>query len=172
LCPLADDPDQADGDRDRLGDACDNCLSHNNPWQEDRDTDGYGDACDPDIDGDGVLNVRDGCPLDASGDIDADGDGICDAHDNCLGIANALQGNCDRDPAGDACDDDIDGDGVVNDSDVCAFAWDPSQTDSDGDGVGDACIADPSACQPPPVSSTSGAISPPAVAEGRYDAHE
>lgn len=46
-CPGIDNPDQADGDGDGFGDACDNCPGDANPGQEDGDADGSGDACDP-----------------------------------------------------------------------------------------------------------------------------
>lgn len=41
------------GEKDKLGDACDNCPSVPNTEQVDTDKDGLGDACDPDIDNDG-----------------------------------------------------------------------------------------------------------------------
>ena len=41
----------------------DNCQFVTNHDQADRDEDLWGDACDPDIDGDGVLNADDRCPL-------------------------------------------------------------------------------------------------------------
>jgi hypothetical protein len=70
-----------------------------NPDQADSDNDGVGDVCDGDLDGDGIDNEIDNCPVTPNGDqLDFDGDG-----------------------AGDACDLDIDGDGVPNGSDVCAF---------------------------------------------------
>lgn len=44
---------QADFDRDSVGDECDNCDRISNRYQEDTDGDGDGDVCDGDRDGDG-----------------------------------------------------------------------------------------------------------------------
>ena len=44
-CPFVHNPDQADGDQDKVGDVCDNCPDVSNPYQWDRDADGVGDAC-------------------------------------------------------------------------------------------------------------------------------
>jgi hypothetical protein len=46
-CPGVPNPDQADRDGDRVGDACDNCPTVPNTNQADTDRDGAGDACDP-----------------------------------------------------------------------------------------------------------------------------
>ena len=50
-------PLQEDGerDKDKRGDACDNCPTTPNPDQTDTDGDGEGDICDPDKDNDGEM---------------------------------------------------------------------------------------------------------------------
>ena len=68
---------------------------------------------DADTDGDGVLNLDDDVPLDASETVDTDDDGV-----------------------GDNADDDDDNDGVDDGDD--AFPLDPTESvDTDGDGIGD-----------------------------------
>lgn len=52
-----------DADRDGALDGDDNCPGVYNPDQGDIDYDRIGDACDPDIDGDGIPNASDRCPL-------------------------------------------------------------------------------------------------------------
>ena len=44
--PSTPNADQADGDHDGNGDACDNCPATANADQLDTDKDGIGDACD------------------------------------------------------------------------------------------------------------------------------
>jgi hypothetical protein len=62
-----------------------------------------GDVCDSDIDGDGVENPADNCPVDANpGQEDLDGDGL-----------------------GDVCDVDVDGDGVNAGADNCPLVGNP-----------------------------------------------
>jgi len=63
-----------DADRDGVLDDADNCKGLANPGQEDTDHDGQGDDCDPDLDGDGVPNAQDRCPLTRRGaDLNHDG---------------------------------------------------------------------------------------------------
>lgn len=85
----------------------------------------YPDGAGPDVDGDGVLNDRDNCPvrrnaaqLDGDGDgygdfcdLDPEGDGFVDALDNCPRHPNPDQRDADGDGVGDVCDGDADGDG-------------------------------------------------------------
>ncbi|MBE8182980.1 MAG: hypothetical protein HAW61_05615, partial [Candidatus Portiera sp.] len=108
----------------------------------------------PDLDGDGILNAADNCPLVANpgqenvagmdltkGDAcdDEDADTVFDAADNCPLVANPDQNNIDGDALGDACDDDIDGDTVVDAADNCPLIVNPGQSDLDGGGGGDVC---------------------------------
>lgn len=52
-CVYVPNINQADFDRDSVGDECDNCDRISNRYQEDTDGDGDGDVCDGDRDGDG-----------------------------------------------------------------------------------------------------------------------
>ena len=90
-----------------------------NADQLDTDGDSTGDVCDDDLDGDGITNSSDNCPLMSNPDqLDKIGDGI-----------------------GDICDDDLDGDGLTNSKDNCPLVSNLSQSDSLDNGVGDACGA-------------------------------
>ncbi len=141
-CVVVANADQADGDNDNIGDACDavddldvdedtipngpdNCPFTPNTDQADADSDGLGDVCDItdglDADGDGILNDADNCPFDANSDqADADGDGLGDVCDATNGL-------------------DADDDGILNDMDNCPFDANTDQADADGDGQGDVC---------------------------------
>lgn len=107
-----------DTDGDGVPDAEDNCPNEANTDQADGDGDGIGDACDADRDGDGVGNGADNCPdlananqadLDGDGlgdacDSDRDGDGVANGSDNCPNNPNPDQADSDGDGLGDACD--------------------------------------------------------------------
>ncbi len=105
-----------DSDGDRFGDpghpenTCpvDNCPYAYNPNQHDVDGDGLGDICDPDIDGDGLLNAADNCPMKKNASQqNSDSDSLGDACDNCPYIANNDQWDENADGIGDWCDGQI-----------------------------------------------------------------
>ncbi len=151
-CPRTDNPNQADGDGDGLGDLCDDDRDGDG-WDDDDellcgtlpadrnsvpgdvDGDGTCDVLDDDRDGDGILDDGDG-----SGDVSdapcSGGQSVgCD--DNCLSVVNPDQADLDGDRSGDACDSDDDGDGWL-DADEVACGSDPrvgasTPPDADGD---------------------------------------
>ena len=131
----------------------------------DTDRDGIVNYFDTDIDGDGLSNTDDNCPLvlnsdqnntyggpDDEGDAcdDTDADQVVDVVDNCPLIINADQLDHDQDMLGDVCDTDDDNDGVldfapngITTSDNCRVAENTDQADRDNDAVGDVCDVDP-----------------------------
>jgi Concanavalin A-like lectin/glucanases superfamily/Thrombospondin type 3 repeat len=104
-----------DTDDDGVPDPSDNCVSTANPDQADGDHNGVGDACQ-DSDGDGVVDVHDNCP-DVSNPNQADNflypgvgaacdqdfDGIRDSSDNCPSFGNHDQRDDNGDGIGHAC---------------------------------------------------------------------
>jgi hypothetical protein len=116
--------DGRDTDLDGISDRNDNCINIANKNQENLDADSLGDVCDNDRDGDGVFDVEDDFPDNASQYLDIDGDGL-----------------------GHTEDDDNDGDGINDDVDNCPYVANPDQADINGiadglndtSGLGDAC---------------------------------
>lgn len=146
-CRFAANANQADWNRDGIGDACadadfdrvvdslDNCRFKSNPDQRDGDGDGVGDGCDVDGDGDGICYAA---PQTIVGGYPPGwpSGGCSSQNDNCPMTANADQADADGDGRGDLCDScknapdeglDTDGDRVDNACDG----------DDDADGVGD-----------------------------------
>ena len=151
--------DVPDSDDDGVPDVSDNCPTVANPDQADIDGDKQGDACDADDDNDAVADAIDNCPsvsntdqtnsdADADGDAcdtDDDNDKVADTADNCPTVFNPEQTDTDNDGIGDACDPliDADGDLVADATDNCPAIANADQADADGDGTGDACDAYP-----------------------------
>jgi hypothetical protein len=148
-----------DEDDDGVSDPFDNCQEIPNADQADTDRNGVGDACNDseDADGDDWADALDNCPGDANpGQLDIDGNGVGDACnafedpdrdgwadevDNCPVDPNRDQADTDGNGVGDACNafEDLDGDEWSEALDNCPHDANGDQRDTDGDGVGDVC---------------------------------
>jgi len=136
----ADDDDDGDGVLDASDDFP---LDASKSSATDQDSDGWETSQDPDdndgsvpeiafvdTDGDGLANEGGNTP-----DSDDDGDGVDDIND-AFPLDATETADLDGDGIGNNADDDIDGDGVNNELDLFPFNSDES-TDLDGDGIGD-----------------------------------
>jgi hypothetical protein len=94
-----------------------------------------------DVDGDGIPNDIDNCPLTANTDqTNSDSDGFGDACDNCTQVSNADQRDTNGDGFGNICDADLDNDGTVGFSDFNLFRPLFGAADADADFDGDGTV--------------------------------
>jgi len=117
------------------------------------DTRPYNGPSTDDLDGDGIANAADNCPL---------------IFNPIRPVDNGIQADADGDGTGDACDttplgtnptfdpNDKDNDGIPNGEDTCPYTPNEDQADSDGDGIGNAC--DPCPNTPNPLFGSCGII--------------
>jgi hypothetical protein len=99
-----------DTDQDGIADLQDTCPTAANPDQADLDRDGLGDACDEDLDGDGIVQLStdpktqlDNCPnAPNAGQSDLDADGIGDACDPATLVTGSLKDRLAGGPGDDA----------------------------------------------------------------------
>jgi len=152
-CPLVADEDQADGDEDFIGDACDEDPANPDGLiqlsvlpQDGTYNFNVFSVGQRDVDGDKWQNSLDVCPLAANtgdpsipndGDVDGDGlDATCDPND---------------DPLTGGSSTDEDGDGYLNRQDNCPLIpngenetqEDGNQKDTDLDSIGNLCDPNP-----------------------------
>src|SRR5262249_30248657 len=116
----------------------DNCQFVKNPNQANNDKDAMGDLCDPDDDNDTVDDFT--CTtgvlqLGIDGYYCTNG-GMLQPLDNCQFDVNTNQTDTDMDGQGDVCDDDDDNDGL-SDATEAMLGTDPLSKDTDGDTIPD-----------------------------------
>lgn len=136
-----------DKDNDGIIDQNDNCPKTPNTDQADNDRDSLGDVCDPDDDNDTVPDTSDNCPFTANtnqADFDGDGAGdACDVDDDNDGIPDTWENSNNLNPydASDATWDN-DGDGFTNLQEY-KFGSDPNvfNADENQNGVPDSIDA-------------------------------
>ncbi|MDC0068277.1 thrombospondin type 3 repeat-containing protein, partial [Gammaproteobacteria bacterium] len=101
---------------------------------------------DNDDDNDGVDDIDDAFPLDASESADSDGDGLGDNFDpyplSTDGDGDGVTDDIDAFPTNASETTDSDGDGAGDNNDNCSGLANATQSDFDGDGQGDACDDD------------------------------
>jgi len=119
-CPIHPNQEQLDSDHDGVGDICDNCVGVDNFNQANSDSDSLGDACDvPQACGNGRVEGTEACD-----------DGNTDGTEGCNRLCTALVRGYSCPTAGQAC---------VN---VCGdrFQIDPEQCDDGNTNNQDACL--------------------------------